>query len=34
MNIGVIEANLINLNQEFQLPYIAESIEQKTQGGE
>ena len=29
MNTGKIEANLINLNQEFKLPYIKELIEQK-----
>lgn len=34
MKTGIIEANLVNLNQEFKLPYLAELIEQKTQGEE
>ena len=29
MNTGKIEANLVNLNQEFNLPHIADLIEQK-----
>ncbi len=29
MNTGKIEANLVNLNQEFKLPYISDLIEQK-----
>lgn len=32
MRTGVIEANLVTLNQEFRLPYIAELIERKTKG--
>lgn len=34
MKTGITEANLVNLNQEFKLPYLAELIEQKTQGKE
>jgi uncharacterized protein len=34
MQTGKIEANLVNLNQEFKLPYIADLIQQKTQKGE
>jgi uncharacterized protein len=29
MNTGMVEANLVNLNQEFKLPYIADLIAQK-----
>ena len=32
MRTGVIEANLVTLNEEFRLPYIAELIERKTKG--
>jgi predicted nucleotidyltransferase len=32
MRTGVIEANLVTLNAEFRLPYIAELIERKTKG--
>ncbi|MBI1177557.1 nucleotidyltransferase [bacterium] len=32
MRTGVIEANLVTLNGDFQLPYIAELIERKTTG--
>ncbi|BAZ45151.1 hypothetical protein NIES4102_21690 [Chondrocystis sp. NIES-4102] len=34
MNTGKIEANLINLNQIFQLPYIPDLIAQKSQSSE
>lgn len=34
MRTGVIEANLVNLNREFQLPYISDLIEQKVSGKE
>jgi predicted nucleotidyltransferase len=32
MRTGVIEANLVTLNEDFRLPYIAELIERKTRG--
>lgn len=32
MRTGVIEANLVTLNESFRLPYIAELIERKTKG--
>jgi hypothetical protein len=32
MRTGVIEANLVTLNADFRLPYIAELIERKTKG--
>ncbi len=32
MRTGVIEANLVTLNQDFRLPYIGELIERKTKG--
>lgn len=32
MRTGVIEANLVTLNQDFRLPYIAELIERKIKG--
>lgn len=32
MQTGAIEANLVTLNQDFRLPYIAELIERKTRG--
>src|SRR5262245_16166203 len=32
MRTGIIEANLVALNQEFRLSYIAELIERKTKG--
>lgn len=32
MRSGVVEANLVTLNQDFRLPYIAELIERKTKG--
>jgi predicted nucleotidyltransferase len=32
MRTGVIEANLVTLNEDFRLPYIAELIERKTKG--
>lgn len=32
MRTGEIEANLVTLNEEFHLPYIAELIERKTRG--
>lgn len=34
MNTGKVEANLVNLNQEFKLPYLDELIEQKRSGTE
>jgi predicted nucleotidyltransferase len=34
MRSGEIEANLVNLNEEFKLPYIAELIERKLAGPE
>jgi len=34
MRSGQIEANLVNLNQEFKLPYISELIERKLAGHE
>ena len=34
MRTGIIEANLVNLNHEFQLPYIPNLIEQKVLGEE
>lgn len=32
MRTGVVEANLVTLNADFRLPYLAELIERKTQG--
>ncbi len=32
MRTGVIEANLVTLNADFRLPYIAELIDRKTKG--
>jgi uncharacterized protein len=32
MRSGAIEANLVTLNEEFRLPYLAELIERKTKG--
>lgn len=32
MRTGIIEANLVTLNEEFRLPYIAELIQRKTTG--
>lgn len=32
MRTGVIEANLVTLNESFRLPYIADLIERKTKG--
>jgi predicted nucleotidyltransferase len=34
MRTGVIEANLVNLNQEFKLPFIGELVERKTSTAE
>ena len=34
MRTGRIEANLITLNQDFQLPYIGELVARKIQGAE
>ncbi len=34
MQTGQIEANLINLNEEFRLPYIAELVDRKIYGAE
>ena len=34
MRTGIVEANLLNLNQEFKLTYINDLIEQKTNGKE
>ena len=34
INSGIIEANLVNLNQEFNLSYITDLIAQKTSGEE
>lgn len=34
MRTGRIEANLLTLNEEFRLPYIAELVRRKTQGAE
>ena len=34
MRTGCTEANLITLNEEFRLPYIAELVSRKTQGSE
>ena len=34
MRTGRVEANLVKLNEEFQLPYIPELIERKTRGAE
>lgn len=34
MNTGKVEANLVNLNQEFKLPYLDELIVQKRSGTE
>ena len=32
MRTGEVEANLVTLNEEFRLPYIAELIERKMKG--
>jgi predicted nucleotidyltransferase len=32
MRTGEVEANLVKLNESFQLPFIAELIERKTKG--
>lgn len=34
MQTGVVEANLINLNEKFRLPYLPELIERKIGGAE
>lgn len=34
MRTGVVEANLLNLNETFKLPYIADLIDRKTSGAE
>jgi len=34
MRTGVVEANLVQLNQEFQLPYIPDLVERKQKGAE
>ena len=34
MKTGVVEANLLTLNEEFRLPYLAELVERKTSGAE
>ncbi len=34
MRTGMIEANLITLNEEFRLPYIPELVQRKVQGSE
>jgi hypothetical protein len=34
MRTGKIEANLLTLNDEFRLPYVAELVQRKTQGPE
>jgi uncharacterized protein len=34
MRTGVIEANLVNLNEEFKLPYLPDLIARKLTGGE
>lgn len=34
MRTGVVEANLVHLNEEYRLPYIAELIARKTGGAE
>ena len=34
MRTGEIEANLVNLNESFKIPYIPELIERKTGGNE
>jgi uncharacterized protein len=34
MRTGVVEANLVTLNEEFRLPYIAELVERKVTGTE
>jgi predicted nucleotidyltransferase len=34
MRTGEVEANLVHLNQSFQLPYIPDLIERKTTGPE
>jgi len=34
MRTGVIEANLVTLNDEFKLPYIQDLIQQKFSGAE
>jgi uncharacterized protein len=34
MRTGMVEANLVTLNQEFRLPYIAELVERKIHGVE
>lgn len=34
MQTGIVEANLVRLNEEFKLPYIPELIARKVEGGE
>jgi predicted nucleotidyltransferase len=34
MRTGVVEANLVQLNEEFQLPYIPDLVERKQKGAE
>jgi len=34
MRTGLIEANLVRLNEEFRLPYVADLIARKQAGGE
>src|SRR5258708_1899113 len=34
MRTGVVEANLVTLNREFRLPYIAELVDRKVRGRE
>lgn len=34
MRTGVVEANLVTLNRDFKLPYIAELVERKVSGAE
>ncbi len=34
MRTGEVEANLLTLNEEFNLPYISELVERKLQGPE
>jgi hypothetical protein len=34
MRTGRIEANLVSLNEEYRLPYIAELVERKVHGAE
>jgi len=34
MRTGLVEANLVTLNDEYRLPYIPELVERKTRGSE